>query len=88
MDNNQQPNQPINPQQPNPNQGNPSNYFYPVDEAGQQQYKEKMSIYGNKFHYYAVQVWPYVTKVLEFFFFWTRKTIGGIISIAKDQIKQ
>lgn len=76
MDNNQTQNQ------------DAQQYFYPVE--GQKQSpinKEQLSQYGNKFHYYAVKAWPTVMNLINFFFFWIKKTIGGIISIGKDQIK-
>jgi hypothetical protein len=76
-----------NQQVPNPNKNEAQQYFYPYEEPKKSSLnKEQMVQYGNKFHYYAVQAWPTVTNVINFFFYWIKKTIGGIISIGKDQI--
>ena len=48
--------------------------------------KEKLYQYGNKFRYFAVKIWPYVTNMTQFFAFHIKRTVGGIITIGKDQI--
>ena len=63
-------------------------YFYPVEKPKESIInKEQLSAYGNKSRYYAIKAWPTISNLLNFFFFWIKKTIGGIISIGKDQIK-
>lgn len=63
-------------------------YFYPVEEPKRNSInKDQLAQYGNKFQYYAMKAWPTVMNLLNFFFFWIKKTIGGIISIGKDQIR-
>lgn len=62
-------------------------YFYPVEEPKKSPInKEQLTQYGNKAHYYSVKAWPTISNLINFFFFWIKKTIGGIISIGKDQM--
>ena len=72
----------------NNNQNQEANqYFYPYDKPDNSEYKAKIQQYGTKFQYYAVRVWPYVQNIIQFFLFHIKRTIGGIITMGKDQLR-
>lgn len=70
------------------NMETPATSSYFLDEtSNNSEFKQKFSRFFIKVQYYLVQIWPYVTKVLNSVFYFLITLIKSIVRIAIDQIK-
>ena len=49
--------------------------------------KDKLTLFKEKFNYFAVRIFPYIGRFITFVFFYLKKIIVSGVKIALEQLK-